>query len=125
MATLGELENRVRSGLDDPHDPVCRWDASAVLTALVDAVRRLNSTRPESRYFQLLLHAHDFPVTDRADAGFDESAARAFTLNVDPRWEQAIVYYAQARCLETDSADMANQQLAADFFAKAERAMLS
>ena len=122
---MGGLERRVRAALNDTVEGSYRWDPPAVLTALVDAVKRLNAIRPESRYFQLLLHAHDFPVTDRADAGFDESAARAFALNVDPRWEQALVYHAQARCLETDSADMANQQLAADFSAKAERAMLS
>jgi hypothetical protein len=119
--TLGGLERQVRVALNDTED--VRWSPSAVLAALVDAVRRLNSVRPESRYFQLALYQHEFPST--GGEGFDEAAARAFVLLVDPRWEQALVYYAQARCLETDSADMANQQLAADFFAKANGMMLS
>ena len=122
--TLGGLENRVRVGLDDTHE-VSRWDSSCVLTALVDAVKRLNSIRPESRYFRLALYVHDFPVTDKAATGFDEVVARAFTLNIDSRWEQGIVYHAMGRCLEVDAADTVNFQLAADFFAKAERIFLS
>jgi len=120
--TLSGLENRVRVGLDDTHG-VCRWDSPTVLTALVDAVKRLNAVRPESRYFRLELYAHDFPVTDGNAAGFDLAKAQGFELKVDGRWEQPLVYYAMARCLEIDSADTANFQLAADYFAKAERMM--
>lgn len=125
MATLGGLERRVRAALNDTVEGAYRWDSPVVLTALVDAVKRLNSIRPESRYFMLTLYQHDFPVTDGKGAGFDLEKAQGFELKIDTKWEQSLVYYAMARCLEIDSADTANLQLAADYFAKAERAMLS
>lgn len=85
------------------------YDDAVVLGGIKDAVRHLNSVRPESRYDdEGLLNDIEFPETD------DE--VKAFSLPLAfARWRLGLIYFAVARCYETGVVDSVNAQLAANF----------
>lgn len=118
--TLGDLLNLVRVNLIDTNAADYRWSNSIILTALVQGVARLNKVRPESRYLNMRLADNAFPITDSANGSYDEATALAYTVLVDERWHEAIMYFAVAKCLEIDSSDLANAQLSANAYAKFE-----
>jgi len=119
--TLGDLLNLVRVDLIDTDTASYRWSNSVILTALTQGITRLNKVRPESRYYSMRLADNAFPITDDLNTAYVEATALAFTVLIDERWHEAIVYFAIGKCLSIDSSDLSNAQLAADAIAKFER----
>jgi hypothetical protein len=119
--TLGDLVKLVRESLIDTTVGSYRWSNSMILTALKEGVLRLNKDRPESRYVGLRLTDNNLPVTDDANQYYVEATALAYTLTIDERWHEALVYFAKGKCLSIDSSDQANMQLASDAFTTFER----
>ena len=118
--TLGDLLKLVRVNLIDTDATAYRWSNSIILTALTQGIARLNKVRPESRYYAMRLADNAFPITDDTHTSYVEATALAFVVTVDARWHEALVYFARAKCLEIDSSDLANAQLASDAYAKFE-----
>lgn len=107
--TLADLIGDVRKLVDD-NEVEYRWPDADICKYLADAIVRLNNSRPESLYINGRLTEIVFP-----------DGYGTFVLPEEySRWHVGFCYYAAARCLEEDSADTVNQQLAADFMAKAE-----
>lgn len=111
--TIGQMVSRIRDFLMDTQEGAYRYSDQLILGGLFEGVRTLRAMRPETRYAGTrLVPDSDIPYIVREDT--DVSAAMAMEWPFDPRWEQAVRYYACARCFEVDGADTINAQRAAD-----------
>lgn len=111
--TIKDISRRARELLNDNVTPY-RWSAETMREALRDAVRRLNSVQPATRYVNGAL-LDGVVVPEDVDENFP----------IDGRYREAIVFYVVAKCYQSDSPDTANAQLAESFLAKAEALMRS
>jgi hypothetical protein len=91
-----------------------RFDSEFILNSIYSGVRLLFSIRPESRYNGVRLVSFSIPVVTAATL----STEQAKTLPLDPRWTDALIYFAAAKCYEIDSSDTANASLADSYFSK-------
>lgn len=107
--TLTDLVDNVRKLIDDTTEEY-RWPTVNICKYLSDAVVRLNNCRPESLYVNGRLTETTFPP----NVAYWEMPEEY------KRWHVAFIYYAAARCLEEDSADTQNRELANDYMSKAE-----
>lgn len=112
--TMLEMETNVREGLLDTESSAYRFSSEYILNAIYGGVRLLFSIRPESRYNGVRLISLELPVV----TAMMVASEREKTLPIDPRWRDALVYFAKGKCFEIDSADTANAALAADCFSK-------
>lgn len=112
--TLHEMETDVRDGLMDTESQAYRFSSEFILNAIYSGVRLLFSIRPESRYNGIRLISLDLPVVTAATV----EAEQVKVLPIDPRWKDALVYFAKGKCFEIDSSDTANAALATDCFSK-------
>lgn len=107
--TLNNLIPEVRALINDSSMSGVRWDDLKIIDFLTQSIVLLGMMRPESKYINGKLVDIDF--------GFDKSL---FIIpNELMRWKDGFVYFAAGKCLEEDSTDTANMQLAADFIGKA------
>lgn len=91
-----------------------RSDAD-ICRAVVDAILHLRSVRPEARYDdECRLADVAFPA--------DADALAAFEVTLNEAWRMGVVYYASARCYESDVTDSVNLQLAQTYFKRADEA---
>lgn len=103
--TVQEIENRARSILLDEVEPY-RWSKEVIREELVDAVRHMQSVRPETRYVDGRLTDYTLPDED------DEP------LLCEDRFREALVYYVVYKCYLTDDTDTVNAQLAENYLTK-------
>ncbi len=100
----------VRNMINDASDNGNRWSSDKIAGFLCQAIALLNSMRPESRYINGVLTDIDFGNDPKV---FEIPAEYSRT------WIDGLVYFAASKCLEEDSTDTANAQLAVDFMSKA------
>ena len=109
---IGTMEDRVREILIDSKESSYRWSPGVVFRGLRDGVKRLNSLRPESRYFGLRLVEIDFPNVDGSLTTEEIATIRDTDVLIDTRWIEAVVYYAVHKAYLFDNPYTANDVLA-------------
>ena len=110
--TLSSLAGDVRALARDDATASVHYDDATVCAALKDAVTRLRTRNPATRYANGVL----------ADIAWPSATADllAFDPGVDDRYRLGLCYFAAGRLLERDSVDTVNAQLAAAFLQKAD-----
>lgn len=89
-----------------------RSDAT-ICKAVADAVVHLRSVRPSARYdADGRLDDVAFPT--------DADALAKLSLSLEERWQDAVAYYAAAKCYEQEVTDGVSLQLAQTLFKRAE-----
>lgn len=104
--TVAGIENKARRILQDTVEEY-RWTSEEIRDCLAEAVRTLNAVRPETRYV-------DGALTDGVEVPASDSAA----IDIEDRFEEALVYYVVHKCYLNDDSDTVNAQLAADYLSK-------
>ena len=112
--TLSQMEGKVRQTLMDIYPNAYRFTSVYILNSIYEGVKLLFKIRPEARYCGMKLVSLDIPVV--TDSNLVQEQAK--TLYIDPRWNEAIVYFAIAKCFEIDSSDTANATRANDCFSQ-------
>lgn len=108
--TLNNLIPEVRNLVsDNSSSNGYRWTDSKIILFLCQSIKLLGMMRPESRYINGRL----------TDIDFGSVPDNFIIPNELMRWRDGFVYFAAAKCLEEDSSDTANMQIAADFIGKA------
>lgn len=103
--TVNEIESRARKILLDDTEPY-RWTSENIREEIVDAVRHMQSIRPETRYVEGRLTDYTIPDDDEEP------------LLCEDRFREALVYYVVYKCYLTDDTDTVNAQLAENYLAK-------
>lgn len=103
--TVSEIEARARKILLDDKEPY-RWSSQDIREEIADAVRHVQSVRPETRYVNGALKDYCLPENDG-----DE-------MEMDGRFREALVYYVVYKCYLYDDTDTVNAQLADSYLAK-------
>lgn len=104
--TVQEIESRARKILLDDTEPY-RWTSENIREDLADAVRHMQSVRPDTRYVDGRLTDYCLPETD------DEP------MLCEDRFREGLVYYVVYKCYLFDDTDTVNAQLAENYLAKA------
>ena len=111
--TYADIETGARTLLQDDQQPY-RWPASEMYGYMPDAVRSLFSLRPTALFVNgrmpSTLASFEPPTAAAATA-----ASGNVTVYVNDRYQQALVYYVAAKCLERDDSDTANIQLSSAY----------
>lgn len=111
--TYADIETGARTLLQD-ETATYRWSAAEMYGYMPEACRVLFSIRPAA-----LFVGGRMPATSAAleppTAAEAVAASGAVTVNVNDRYEQALVYYVAAKCLERDDSDTANLALSATY----------
>lgn len=116
--TVGSIEHDVRVLLLDTDELNYRFTPYDLFCGIRDGLKRLNSVRPESRYFGLALVLIEFPAIDKDMTPAEVKTVQDTILLVEDRWIEAVVYYALHKAYLIDSTDTANAALAADYLNK-------
>jgi hypothetical protein len=119
-ATIGSIEHDVRVLLLDTDESGYRFSSYNLFCGIRDGIKRLNSVRPESRYFGLALVLIDFPAVDVDMTAEEIETVRDTVVLVEERWIEAVVFYALHKAYLIDSSDTANAALSADYLKKFE-----
>lgn len=123
--TIETMENSVRELLLDLKASNYRWSPAVIFRGLRDGIKRLNSLRPESRYFGMKLISVDFPSVDGQLTDETVEEVRATTVLIDERWIESVVYYATHKAYQLDNPDTANGDLSSKFLKLFEMIALS
>lgn len=113
--TIGIMESAVREILLDSNESGYRWSSPVIFRGLRDGLKRLNSIRPESRYFGLMLVSIDFPAVDGVMTSEQIETVRGTTVLIDERWIEAVVYYAVHKAYQPDNPDTMNDALSSKY----------
>jgi hypothetical protein len=119
--TIGSLEQDVREILIDTYPSGYRWSPYVLFCGLRDGIKRLNSVRPESRYFGLTLVKIDFPAVDGSMTAEEIETVRDTVVLVEEKWHEAVVFYALHKAYMPESPDTANAKLSAYYLSLFER----
>ena len=105
--TTTTLIDRVRRLIQDTESGNYHWTDAQLKKDLQMAVRALHKERPETRYVGTnLLDYVALPMSDAAE------------IDINPRYEDCLVYYAAYMAYSYDCTDPVSKQLANDFLAK-------
>lgn len=132
MFTIKEIERQVRVKLLDTYEDNYRFKPTEIFDAMRDGLRMIRNVRPESKYVDGLLTGKmliinnsesDFTVPESFPATIDGSTYtldqyRAFTVNMEDRWMESLVYYVIHQMYMKDDTDTANAQLAQAYYTK-------
>lgn len=110
--TIGDIVKRVREYMLDTEEGAYRYSDKLIAGAVFDGIRVLHQMRPDSNYEGLKYVEYEYPYITSDSTEEDVAAALEMQWHLDPRWEQAIRYFACARCFEIDSSDTLNLQRA-------------
>lgn len=117
MTTIKQLVDKVRETLIDKNVPY-RWETYFIVRSLFEAIMTIHKENPASRYAGLsLVHFDEESVSISGDEDVTDEILSTVPF-LDPRFLDAMYYYALAKCFEIDSQDQENQQRSADAFAK-------
>ena len=105
--TTTTLIDRVRRLIQDNESGNYHWTDAPLTKDLQMAVRALHKERPETRYVGGdVVDYVALPVSAAAE------------IDIDPRYEDCLVYYAAYMAYSDDCTDPVSKQLADDFLAK-------
>ena len=111
--TYAEIETDTRKLLQDQNVPY-RWSGAEIYGYISDAILSLFVFRPTALFVNgrmpSTLAALKPPTGNEA-----VSASGAVTANVNDRYQQAIVYFVAAKCLERDNSDTGNITLSSTY----------
>lgn len=117
MATkmkIGDAEDAARLILLDTYEDAYRFEPKEIYAAIASAVERIRVARPVSRYVNGLPPV-DVEFELEIPAILDDAARTAFralTVNMEKKWQEAVVYYIVHRMYLKDDPDTTNQGLA-------------
>lgn len=105
--TTTDIINRVRRLVQDTDSGNYHWTDAQLKADIQSAVRALHKERPETRYVGGgVVDCVILPATDT-----DE-------IDINPRYEDCLAYYAAYMAYADDCTDPVSKQLADDFLAK-------
>lgn len=111
---ISDFIPRIRAILKDAQG--IHYSDETIMVGIVDAIRRLHSRRPSTRYIGQSIADESFPSGEELGD---------FEVTIDEKFHLGIVYFATGRCYESEIKDLVHQQLAIQFkqLADAEFAM--
>lgn len=132
MFTIKEIERQARVKLLDTYEDNYRFNPTEIFDAMRDGLRMIRNVRPESKYVDGLLTGKmllvngleaDFDVPESFPATIGGTTYtldqfRAFTVNMEDRWMESLVYYVIHQMYLKDDTDTANATLAQTYYAK-------
>lgn len=104
--TINTIEQKARQLLFDTIEEY-RWTSDEIREALVEAIRTLNSIRPETRYVEGRL-VDVLPLSDNVNE----------KILIEDRYEEALVFYVVYKCYLKDDTDTVNAELAERYLSK-------
>lgn len=105
--TTATIIDRVRRLIQDNESGNYHWTDVQLKKDVQSAIRALHKERPETRYVgDDFLDCVILPVLDSAE------------IDIDPRFEDCLVYYAAYMAYSDDCTDPVSKQLADDWLAK-------
>ncbi len=111
---IGDVEEAARLILLDTYADAYRFEPKEIYAAIASAVERLRVEQPVSRYVNGL-----GPVAVEFDYSIPASPAtttwRAYEINMERKWQEAIVYYVVHKMYLKDDPDTTNANLAARY----------
>lgn len=99
--TISQFIPEVRAILRDTKSAY--YSDSQIANGIVDALRRMYSRRPATRLDGMKIVDMEFPQDDQLPE---------FEILFDNKYKLGVVYFAAARCYESDIKDTVHQQLA-------------
>ena len=132
MFTIKEIERQARVKLLDTYEDNYRFKPTEIFDAMRDGLRMIRNVRPESKYVDGLLTGKmlliggvesDFTVPESFPATIGGTTYtldqfRGFTVNMEDRWMESLVYYVIHQMYMKDDTDTANAQLAQAYYTK-------
>lgn len=132
MFTIKEIERQARVKLLDTYEDNYRFNPTEIFDAMRDGLRMIRNVRPESKYVDGLLTGKmllvngleaDFDVPESFPATIGGTTYtldqfRAFTVNMEDRWMESLVYYVIHQMYLKDDTDTANATLAQAYYVK-------
>lgn len=132
MFTIKEIERQARVKLLDTYEDNYRFAPTEIFDAMRDGLRMIRNVRPESKYVDGLLTGKmliingeeaDFTVPESfpatiGDTTYTLDQFRGFTVNLEDRWMESLVYYVIHQMYLKDDTDTANATLAQTYYAK-------
>lgn len=132
MFTIKEIERQARVKLLDTYEDNYRFNPTEIFDAMRDGLRMIRNVRPESKYVDGLLTGKmllvngleaDFDVPESFPATIGGTTYtldqfRAFTVNMEDRWMESLVYYVIHQMYLKDDTDTANATLAQTYYAR-------
>lgn len=132
MFTIKEIERQARVKLLDTYEDNYRFAPTEIFDAMRDGLRMIRNVRPESKYVDGLLTGKmliingleaDFDVPESFPATIGGTTYtldqfRAFTVNMEDRWMESLVYYVIHQMYLKDDTDTANATLAQTYYTK-------
>lgn len=110
--TIGTITVRTREILDDTNEGGYRWSDAVICRYVLDAIDRLRSLRPDTKYNGLELYAYSRPEVPVSPTTEELQALHDTEVLIDSRFEEALAEYATHKCFLIDGADVENLQLA-------------
>ena len=111
---IGDVEEAARLILLDTYEDAYRFEPKEIYAAIASAVERLRVEQPVSRYVNGL-----GPEPVEFDHSIPPSPAvaewRTKTINMERKWQEAIVYYVVHKMYLKDDPDTTNANLAARY----------
>ena len=132
MFTIKEIERQARVKLLDTYEDNYRFKPTEIFGAMRDGLRMIRNVRPESKYVDGLLTGkmlliggveavftvpESFPATIGGTT-YTLDQFRGFTVNMEDRWMESLVYYVIHQMYMKDDTDTANAQLAQAYYTK-------
>lgn len=132
MFTIEEIERQARVKLLDTYEDNYRFAPTEIFDAMRDGLRMIRNVRPESKYVDglltgkmLLINGEEadfivpesFPATI-GGATYTLDQFRGFTVNMEDRWMESLVYYVIHQMYLKDDADTVNATLAQAYYSK-------
>lgn len=132
MFTIKEIERQARVKLLDTYEDNYRFNPTEIFDAMRDGLRMIRNVRPESKYVDGLLTGKmllvngmeaDFDVPESFPATIGGTTYtldqfRSFTVNMEDRWMESLVYYVIHQMYLKDDTDTANATLAQTYYTK-------
>ncbi|MGN0847818.1 MAG: DUF6682 family protein [Kiritimatiellia bacterium] len=132
MFTINEIERQARVKLLDTYEDNYRFQPTEIFDAMRDGLRMIRNVRPESKYVKGLL-TDEMLLVNGVETDFTVPASfpatiggttytldqfRAFTVNMENRWMESLVYYVIHQMYLKDDTDTANANLASAYYSK-------
>lgn len=109
--TIGDIEKKVRTLVNDSDAGAYRFASNDIYGFIVDAIRHLQRIRPETRYANGVLMSGEIVPSASTE------------IPVDYRFEEALVTYAAYKVYQLDMSDTVNMQMADTLRTRAEALM--
>lgn len=110
--TIGTITVRAREILDDTNEGGYRWSDAVICRYVLDAIDRLRSLRPDTKYNGLDLYTYSRPDVPTTPTAEELQALQDTEVLIECRFEEALAEYAVYKCFLIDGADVENLQLA-------------